>query len=448
MTVETTAKPEKYKFPKTFWTANYVELLERAAFYAMFISISLYLSRSVGFSDIEAGWIAGIFYAGLYFLPMFTGAWADKMGFRKAIILAFILLTIGYFSLGVLNYKVIVIPALFIVMIGGSFIKSIITGTVAKSSNKANRARAYSIFYMMVNIGSFTGKTLAYPVRIDLGLEAINVLAAMICLIALIVVFFWYNSVDTTGEGKKMSEVLESLWKVCKNSRLLILMLIVTGFWIIQAQMYASMPKYILRTVGEFAAPEWIANVNPLVVVTCVYLVTNLFKKVQAITTMSLGMLLMPFSALAMASSPFLESITGQSVSILGLFTAHPIIVMMIFGIVLQGLAECFISPRYLEYFSLMSPKGEEGLYLGFSHLHSCISGLVAFVASGYLLDAYCPDPTLPQYASMAPKELAMVYENANQMWYYFSALGVVAAISLFIFGKVVNSQNKKKAAL
>jgi len=43
---------------------------------------------------------------------------------------------------------------------------------------------------------------------------------------------------------------------------------------------------------------------------------------------------------------------------------------MLIFGIVVQGLAECFISPRYLEFFSLQAPKGEEGLYLGFSHLH------------------------------------------------------------------------------
>lgn len=445
MTAETTAKPEKYKFPKTFWTSNFVELLERAAFYAMFISISIYLSRVVGFSDVEAGWIGGIFSAGLYFLPTFTGAWADSMGFRRAIILAFALLAIGYFSLGILTYKAIVIPALFVVMIGGSFIKSIITGTVAKSSNKANRARAYSIFYMMVNIGSFSGKTLAYPIRIELGLEAINILSAAICFIALIVVFFWYRSIDTTGEGKTMAEIWHSFWKVITNLRLITLIVIVTGFWIIQHQMYASMPKYILRTVGEYAAPEWIANVNPLIVVSFVYLITKLMKKVQAITSMSIGMMLMPFSALLMASSPALESITGQSVDIFGLFTAHPVVVMMILGIVFQGLAECFISPRFLEYFSLMSPKGEEGLYLGFSHLHSFLSSLAGFVISGYLLDAYCPDPTLPQYASLPPEELAKVYEHSNYMWYYFSAIGLVAAISLFIYGKVVKVVDKKK---
>ncbi len=32
-------------FPRTFWIANSVELLERAAYYGVFIVITLYLSR-------------------------------------------------------------------------------------------------------------------------------------------------------------------------------------------------------------------------------------------------------------------------------------------------------------------------------------------------------------------------------------------------------------------
>src|SRR5210317_2167014 len=86
-------------FPRTFWTANFVELLERAAYYGVFIVITLYLSRILGFNDVEAAWISGMFSAGLYFLPTFTGALADKMGFRNALLLAFSLLTIGYLSL-------------------------------------------------------------------------------------------------------------------------------------------------------------------------------------------------------------------------------------------------------------------------------------------------------------------------------------------------------------
>ena len=71
------------------------------------------------------------------------------------------------------------------------------------------------------------------------------------------------------------------------------------------------------------------------------------------------------------------------------------ITLMMVFGIVVQALAECFISPRYLEYFSLQAPKGEEGMYLGFSHLHSFLSSIFGFGIAGVLLTKYCPDPVL-----------------------------------------------------
>ena len=363
-----------WKFPRAFWTANIVELFERAAYYAVFIAITLYLTNVVGFDDIEAAWISGAFSAGLYFLPPFTGAFADKIGFRKAIILAFALLTAGYFSLGALPYKPTVLPAIVILMFGGSFIKSIITGTVAKTSDTASRARAFSIFYGMVNVGSFSGKSIAYPLRINLGLEAINYYAAAMTFLALIVVFMFYRNVNIDGEGKSYREVWKGFMGVVTNLRLLTLILIVTGFWIIQQQMYATMPKYVLRTVGNNASPEWIANVNPFIVVTCVMIIAHFMKNVRAITSINVGMFLMPLSALAMASSSHLASSMGTSIALPGGITAHPITIMLIIGIIIQGLAECFISPRYFEFFSHQAPKGEEGMYLGFSQLHSFFS--------------------------------------------------------------------------
>lgn len=430
-----------WKFPSTFWTANIVELFERAAYYAVFIAITLYLTDVVGFDDIEAAWIGGIFSAGLYFLPPFTGAFADKIGFRKAIMLAFAMLAVGYFALGALPYKATVAPAIIILMFGGSFIKAIITGTVAKTSDSANRARAYSIFYAMVNVGSFSGKTFAYPLRINLGLEAINYYSAIMCAVALGVVIVFYRNVDIHGEGKTVREIWDGLVRILKNARLLTLVLIVTGFWIIQHQMYATMPKYVLRLVGKDASPEWISNVNPLVVMTFVLLITHFMKSIKAITSMNIGMLLMPLSALFMASSPLLESNFGTSISIVGSVAAHPITIMLIAGIVIQALAECFISPRYFEFFSLQAPKGEEGLYLGFGHLHSFFASLLGFGISGYLLTTYCPDPH-----TLTADQMPYAYENANYIWYYFAAIGSIAAIALFIYEIVVRQIDKKQA--
>jgi dipeptide/tripeptide permease len=427
---------QTWKFPRAFWTANTVELFERSAYYSVFIAITLYLSRVVGYNDINAAWIGGIFSAGLYFLPPFTGALADKIGFRKAVILAFGLLTIGYFSLGALPYKPIVLPSLVVLMFGGSFIKSIITGTVAKTTTKETRARGFSIFYGIVNVGSFLGKTFAYPLRMEWGVKSINYYAAAMTFIALIIVILMYKNVDREGEGKSFTEVWQGLLRVVTNMRLLLLIFIVTGFWIIQQQLYATMPKYVLRTVGEHASPEWIANVNPFIVMTMVVIITSLMKKVKAVTSMSVGMFLMPLSALLMASSPLLEKITGHNVSILGLGFASPVTVMMIAGIIVMGLAECFISPRYLEYFSLQAPKGEEGLYLGFSQLQVFFSSILGFGISGYLLTAYAPDPK-----GLTPEQLVHAYDNAHYIWYYFAAIGLIAALALLIYRKVYGNE-------
>jgi len=209
----------------------------------------------------------------------------------------------------------------------------------------------------------------------------------------------------------------------------------------IQHQMYATMPKYVLRTVGSHASPEWIANVNPFVVMMFVVLLTHMMKRVKAITSMNIGMLLMPLSALTMASSPLLESVFGKSVPILGLTSAHPVTVVLIAGIVLQAFGECFISPRYLEFFSFQAPKGEEGAYLGFSHLHSFLAILLGFGLSGYLLTAYCPDPN-----TLTPEQLVHAYDNANYIWYYFVAIGSVSAIALYVYASITKRIDAKQA--
>lgn len=429
-----------WKFPATFWIANAVELLERASFYAVFITFTLYLSNVVGFDDIDAAWLSGFYAAGVYFMPPFTGAFADKMGFRHAMLLAFGLLAVGFFSLGAVPHKLTVVPAIILLIIGGSFIKSLITGTVAKTSTPEQRARAYSIFYGMVNVGSFSGKSLSYPLRLNWGLESIQLFSAALSLLAAIVVFFWYRSVSSEGEGKSLREVWNGLVRVVTSPRLVTLILIISGFWMIQHQMYATMPKYVIRLVGREASPEWISNVNPATVVTFVVIVTHLMKKAQAITSMNIGMLLMPFSALCMASSPLLEAQLGSPVALPFGLSAHPVTIMLIVGIILQGLAECFISPRYLEFFSKQAPKGEEGLYLGFGHLHSFIANFLGFGLSGYLLTKYCPDPR-----TLAPEQLATAYVNANYIWYYFAAIGLTSAIALFIYAKVTKRMDARR---
>ncbi|MBQ8224135.1 MAG: peptide MFS transporter [Bacteroides sp.] len=447
-------------FSRAFWTANVAEMLERMAYYGVFIVLTIYLSNILGFNDFEASMISGLFSGGLYLLPIFTGAYADKIGFRKSMLLAFSLLTIGYLGVGVLptlleasglveygetvrftglptsSQRWMIVPVLVIIVIGGSFIKSVISASVAKETTEATRARGYSIFYMVVNLGAFTGKTVVDPLREAIGPHAyiyINYFSATMTLLALVAIALFYKSTHSSGEGKTMKEIGQGFVRIFTNKRLLCLVLIVTGFWMVQQQLYATMPKYVIRMAGETAKPGWIANVNPFVVVLCVNVITRWMAKRTAITSMNIGMFLIPISALLMACGNIFESdlITGVS----------NITLMMILGIVVQALAECFISPRYLEYFSLQAPKGEEGMYLGFSHLDSFLSSVFGFGIAGILLTKYCPDPAL--FETREAWEAASA--NAHYIWYYFAAIGLIAAVALWFFAKVTDRMDKKK---
>ena len=437
---------ESWKFPREFWLANFMELCERAAYYGFFVVLTLYLTDVVGFDDKATGVVAGVFFALLYFFPPFVGAIGDKIGFKNGLILAFSFLTVGYFFLGVFHSKALVIFFLFIVLIGGSFIKPLITGTVAKTTNEVNKARGFSLFYWVVNIGAFGGKTVVPSIRQGIGLEYVNFFSAGMAFIALLFAIFIFKIDENRVEkGKTLKDVINALIKIFSTPRLIILTLIVAGFWIIQHQLYATMPKYVIRLLGEDAKPEWLANVNPLIVVLFVVGITQVTKKYKAVSVMFIGMIIMPLSALAMSMSQSLESITGPVISIFGFFTMHPLTIMMIIGIGIQGLAECFISPRFLEYFALQAPDGEEGVYMGFSHLHSFFSALIGFIMSGFLLDAYCPDPnSLP--AGITDVQKAAYYADAHVLWYYFVVIAAVAAVALFIFRYVTNKIDAKAA--
>lgn len=449
-------QPATKGYSRAFWISNFVELLERMAYYGVFIVLTIYLSTTLGFNDIEASIISGLFSGGLYLLPIFTGAYADKIGFRKSMLIAFSLLSIGYFGLGLLPSLLqgmglvsygettiynglrdssapwLITPVLFVIMVGGSFIKSVISASVAKETTAENRAKGYSIFYMMVNIGAFTGKTIIDPLRGEVGEVAyiyMNYLSALMTLAAFVAVFFLYKSNKTAGEGKSLKEIMIGFKKLVSNWKLLVLILIVTGFWMVQHQLYATMPKYVIRMAGEGAKPGWIANVNPFIVVLFVSLITNWMRNKRAIISMNIGMFLIPLSAFVMSlgnifDHELIEGITN-------------ITLMMVLGIVIQALAECFISPRYLEYFSLQAPKGEEGMYLGFSHLHSFLASIFGFGISGVLLNHYCPDPHL--FATH--EEWLDASANAHHIWYYFAVIGLVAAFALLIFSRLTREK-------
>jgi len=442
-----------WRFPRTFWFANAAELFERAAFYGMFIFLTLYLTDRVGFSDGAAGIVAGLFSSVLYLLPTFMGAMADRIGYRRALTIAFTLLTAGYTLLGASQQKAPVVLALALIMLGGAIVKPVIAGTVSKCSDADTRSRAFSIFYMVVNIGAFYGKTMADPLREKLGLEYIHFYSASMALVALLVVLLFYRDVEREATTRTLRQSLDGLMAVLRNVRFLTLIVIVAGFWTIQSQLYGTVPKYYLRLLGE-GKPAWLANINPLVVAILVVPVTHLVRRLRPEASIAGGLLIIPLTALVTAFGPIWGDTVGYRVALPFGLAAHPITVMLILGIGLMGLAECLLSPRFLEFASRQAPPGQEGLYLGYQHLTNCFAYLLGFVSSGFLLDSYCPDPKTLSPEARAQYESALqtgaalpaAYAHAHYVWYVFAGIGAAAFAAMLVFMAVTAAVDRRRA--
>jgi len=327
----------------------------------------------------------------------------------------------------------------------------------------SNRARAFSLFYWAVNIGSFSGKSVVEPIRhaftnpeatgfvgwvrgllgnptaVGAEYQFVNLYSATMALVGLILAIVAYRNVEgEKPEPRQIREIFRGLGKVVTNWRFLCLIIITGLFWSIQGQLYATMPKYLFRTVGEWTKPAWIANINPAVVVLCVVPITHLVRKMRPVGSIGIAFLLIPLSALSVALAPNL----GTNNINLGFISLHPVVFMMCVGIVFQGLSECFLSPRFLEFASKQAPPGETGLYMGYSHLNAGFGWLFGFVLSGFLLEKWCPDPKT--LVGLTEAERVARYAHAHYIWWVFVGIGVLGFFLLLAYRHITDRLDRK----
>src|SRR5580692_12701288 len=83
-------------FERPFWVANISELFERLSYYAVFAVLARYLHEQLHFDVQRASSLTGMFGGWVWFLAVIGGAVADKLGFRRALSLAYLFLSIAY----------------------------------------------------------------------------------------------------------------------------------------------------------------------------------------------------------------------------------------------------------------------------------------------------------------------------------------------------------------
>ena len=201
-------------FERPFWVANISELFERLSYYAAFASMSRYLHETLQFPSQEASAFSGFFGGLVWFLPVFGGALADRMGFRKALALAYAILACAYFLLGSLGASwmvpirqtvplgVLVAIVLALPAFGVALVKPTVVGTTAHSSKENVRSFGYSIYYTLVNIGGAAGPFVASFVRQRMSVENVFRVAALSVFLMFLGVLIFFASPIATGNPK------------------------------------------------------------------------------------------------------------------------------------------------------------------------------------------------------------------------------------------------------
>ncbi len=143
------------KFPPQFWLVIIFEFFERGSYYGMMSFISVYFTDTLNFPKESVGVIKGVIQPLLYFLPIISGAIADRFGYRRVLMVAFTLLGTGYFLTSQATEYGTVFAALVIMGIGAGTFKPIISGSIARLTDKSNSSLGFGIYYWSINLGAF-----------------------------------------------------------------------------------------------------------------------------------------------------------------------------------------------------------------------------------------------------------------------------------------------------
>ena len=392
------------RFPKVFWAANVIELFERGAYYAMASFVVIYLGQ-LGLGDYWPSTLNGVLWSLVYFLPILSGTIADQVGFRRALLVAFVLLVLGYVCMGwpvwfggatlapaaggnVTAGPGVVVPLVLGILLigaGGSVVKPCISGTVQKTH--AGRATlAFALFYMVINIGSLFGRGAGYVVRTQTVLANIFAVAAVSAAIAFVLVLFTYRDPDRSPDEapkprKSMGRILLDMVLVLRDLRFTLFLLAISGFWFLYSQVYNVLPLYLKKVVDPDPAVDLVTMANPLTIVLFQLVITRLFGKVRPILSILVGIVLISLSMIVNLV-PLWSSGGVRALVTHGLPIGTLLIVLTV---TLIAFGELFTSARMFEYIGALAPKGKEGLFLGYANLPTAIGSLLGGPVGAWL---------------------------------------------------------------
>jgi len=207
------AQMTKKKFPPLFWLVVLFEFFERGAYYGMMSFISVYFVNVLDFPKESVGVIKGVIQPLLYFLPIISGALADRFGYRKLLMIAFSLLGGGYFLTSQSTSYGGVFAALVIMGFGAGFFKPLISGVIAKVTDESNSTLGFGIFYWTINLGAFIFPLVLVPYLKKMDPTYV-IIASAICTAVMLIptaLFFRDPVKRKKAEDRKKLNLIQTL---------------------------------------------------------------------------------------------------------------------------------------------------------------------------------------------------------------------------------------------
>ncbi len=475
-------------FKSTFWVASIMELFERWAWYGLFAVFALYLTGStdsgaLGFTHVEKGQIMGFVTSILYFLPILTGIMADKIGYKRSLIIAFAMLAIGYYAMGEVTTVNMMFIAFLFTALGAAIFKPVASAIVTKSTSDENSTLGFGVFYMMVNIGGFVGPAMSSNLRTTYGWKLIFIQAAVVILINLIIVLFFFKEPYREVKEKEsfteaVIDAFKKIWEAISDVRLTVLLLIMVGFWTMFNQLFYTLPTFIEDwvdtaalhdSIAEFSPwlagfmsgggnsvnPEMLINIDAGFIVLFQIVVSYFVMKMRHINAMITGLIV---AAIGVGLTFYFNN---------GMYT--------IFGIMIFAIGEMLSGPTLSSFIAMISPKGKEALYQGTYFLPIAAGNFFTAFISGNLYQSWSDKLSLLQktmaekkismpevgdsfskndYFAMASEKLnmsqvemtQMVWDtyNPNKIWYVIVGIGVLTILALVIYDNLVIKPREK----
>ncbi|MDR0686670.1 MAG: MFS transporter [Dysgonamonadaceae bacterium] len=409
-------------FPANYWTVIVMEFFERGSYYGVLSVLSVYLTTGIdggglGFTFEQAGLISSVTKPLLYLLPILSGAVADRFGYRRILMWAFAVMSLGYLFSGISTGYEAVFASLLMMNIGAGFFKPVISGTIALSTSGANSGLGFGIYYWSINLGAFIFPLVFVPLLKDISYGYIFYMSAAVTGSLLLLNRFLYREPVRDVVRRPVSGLLLDALLVLKDIRFVSLTLIYSMFWILYFQMFDSVLWYVSGYVdttplddavngflGFFVdAPRWkfgvehVTVLNAGVIICLQFVVSFIVERFKPLPTMITGIM---FGSLGM-----------------GVLALSSHIFVVVLGIVIFTLGEMTAHPKFLSYVGLIAPSDRKALYLGYSFLYGVIGSGIGGILGAFLYVRYVEELSTPSI-----------------FWFIFCGIGLLTICGLLVY--------------